>query len=124
MMRAAVVALFLVTSLPVAAAEKESPFDTGNTFNAQCRAAKEKDGNGIDFGLCYGFVRGIIERDSMLLPPLRSMCIPAGVTWGQEIDIILSYLDKNPESRHLPASFLSIMGLRLAFPCASAKQAP
>jgi hypothetical protein len=44
-------------------------------------------------------------------------CIPVGVTRGQLIDVVLHYLERTPESRHLSAWSLVEDAYAQTFPC-------
>ena len=48
---------------------------------------------------------------------VRAPCIPEGVTRGQALDIVVRYLDSQPEERHTGAGTVVAKALYSAFPC-------
>jgi Rap1a immunity proteins len=68
--------------------------------------------------ICLGYVDGI--ADAINWPMLKgklSVCFPDSVVGQQLIDIVKSYLEKNPAVRHYSASSLVLRAFSEAFPC-------
>jgi hypothetical protein len=91
-------------------------FDTGNRLYEDCRS-----GNYFNRGYCGGYVTGIVDTIEALqargVLPASALCIPAESTKGQLTDVVLKYLEQNPERRHLEAGSLVPEALSHAFPC-------
>lgn len=87
----------------------------GNKFLAACR---QDNGhlNATDIGLCYGYIRGYVDRDIMESAD-RLACYPANVTQGQILDVILRFIENDPKNRHLPTLWLSGQAVHNAWPC-------
>jgi len=89
---------------------------TGNGFLSACgKAEEEKDY--FAQGLCYGFMKGVIERDAILMRPLRRICIPDSATNRQNMDIVLAYVRGHPQTRHVQTIILMSVAFNEAFPC-------
>ena len=106
---------------------------SGNDFLAAC----ENEGDTAKEGFCIGYLIGVIEglRYGSALPFLATRngedmtetlniaekflgaCIPASAEFGQHRDIAVRYIERNPETRHLPARGQILESLRQGFPC-------
>lgn len=69
--------------------------------------------------ICLSYVDGVsdgftIAQNSI---PRPYICIPSGVTLRQKVDVVTAYLRAHPESRHQPASFLTLQAMQQAWPC-------
>lgn len=66
-----------------------------------------------------GFVIGVADaRDGIIDSGTElRFCIPVGATQGQLIDVVIRYLDRNPELRHYPAHALTTAAYSLSFTC-------
>ena len=83
---------------------------TGNNFLAQCRnsrASCEIYVQGVNDGLFAAIVG--TSRD---LP----YCIPEGSTISQVTDVVLNFMDRHPEDRHLLAPTIIANALQMAWP--------
>lgn len=93
-------------------------FDTGNRLYEDCRAA-----NYFNRGYCGGYVTGIVDTLEALqsrgVLPATALCVPEDATKGQLADVVLKYLEQNPERRHLEAGGLVPEALNRAFPCST-----
>ena len=49
--------------------------------------------------------------------PADALCVPGESTKGQLADVVIKYLEQNPERRHLEAGSLVPEALNRAFPC-------
>lgn len=101
---------------------------SGNDLLRWCKEyLKEKDSNMWESGLCAGFIDGVssgVDGMAMLSTPSfdqylkrKAYCVPAGVTKGQTIRIVVQRLEELPASLHLDAGLLVIGALSKAFPC-------
>jgi len=66
---------------------------------------------------CMAFILGAHDTYKSFPKEKELFCTPPEVTGGQVHDIAKKYLEQHPEERHMPASFLVIRALQLAFPC-------
>jgi hypothetical protein len=89
---------------------------TGNNLLQACRSDK----GSIDWWFCVGYLEGAhsaMGMDSAVGKAALGNCPPDGVTKGQLFDITVQYLDRHPETRHLPAVALIAKAWAGAFPC-------
>lgn len=111
MLRLLFVAL-LATSANLAVAD----ILTGNQLHEVCG----KDGVDSEFA-CHMYIIGGADMYGLWRDDLqdysRTYCTPKGVNRGQVVDIVRSYLEAHPESRHLPAVAIIIVALMEQFPC-------
>lgn len=49
-------------------------------------------------------------------------CVPDGASYGQYMDVIILYLERNPAKRHIDAAILMAFASKEAWPCASDPQ--
>lgn len=118
---------------------------TGNELLEHCKNWKEGTAS-FSSGLCIGFIRGASQayREGLIrgqivgrfgdgpIPPSPESdafvnriidsggyyCFPKNVTTGQIVDVVVTYLERNPATRHLPVSqLLAPAALHDAFPC-------
>jgi hypothetical protein len=61
-------------------------------------------------GFCRGIVEGVSDTSSLV-------CQEEGVVFGQEVRIVVKYLQDHPEQLHLKNTKLVEMALAKAFPC-------
>jgi hypothetical protein len=73
---------------------------------------------GFGVGLCAGMIDGIGSAASSL-PDQLSSCQPAGVTRGQEVQVVVAYVEARPERMHEDMYALAIEALHHAWPCSS-----
>ena len=90
-------------------------FYSGNALWEMCRS----DEGTLMWATCMGYVVGVAEfTDREAGAPLGTeACIPKGVTQFQLRDVVVQYLEENPDKRHLPAQLLVYAAVSLAFPC-------
>ena len=96
--------------------QAQAGFDTGNRLFEDCRA-----GNYFNRGYCGGYVTGIVDTIEALqargVLPADALCVPEESTKGQLADVVIKYLEQNPERRHLEAGSLVPAALNRAFQC-------
>jgi len=70
---------------------------------------------------CFGFVIGI--ADVMEDNPLdgRSACIPRDATIQQVTDVVIAFLENNPDIRDFTGESLAVQALSERYPCARPK---
>jgi Rap1a immunity proteins len=77
--------------------------------------------------LCIGFVAGVSDAVNFSRQftgkGTNTSCTPPGVTMSQEADVVLSYLNRNPDKRDLAAAALLVAAMDEAW-CPPAPAAP
>lgn len=96
--------------------------DTGNEFYTECRRAFDEPGKPMEFGICLGFLQGVLYREQFLTG--SKICTPKNATNGQLMDVVLAYLRDNPKNRNLPPMLLILIAFAEAYPCPVAKPSP
>jgi len=85
------------------------------SFSTSTSQAQFKNGNRL-YEDCTGDVRtmgpGILFDESR-----EQICLRAGITVKQVVDVVTNWLAAHPEDRDMPASSLVRFALRKAFPC-------
>ena len=91
-------------------------FETGRDLYQKCHAA----GTASQV-FCFGFIIGI--ADVMEDNPLdgRSACIPKDATIQQVADVVIHFLDENPDIRDFTGESLAVQALSEKYPCAKPK---
>ena len=116
--RATAAAIALAVAQPSTAADPTS-LATGNELLLTCSADATPS-----FWSCSSYIDGVhmtvLMFDYYAVSP-KPYCLAPGVTKGQMIDIIVTYLRAHPEVRHRPSPGLITMAFRGAFPCPTAK---
>jgi hypothetical protein len=109
MLRLKTTALAAAMTLALApGAKAEVKANTGNTLFADCTQTSGYYNNGF----CLGYVVGTAHA-------LANVCMPNGSTQGQMRDVVLRWLENNPDKRHYDASSIVAYVLGQAFPCAA-----
>ena len=122
-----VAVLGLVPCSSMAQSDADIDISKGNGFLRICSAAAPGT---FMSGACLGYFRGFIDRDDLESKIVddegqpsaeghRWICAPSSSTYGQAHDIVLAYLRKHPEQRHLRTNSLVQSALWEAFPCPS-----
>jgi hypothetical protein len=91
-------------------------FETGRDLYQKCHAT----GTASQV-FCFGFIIGI--ADVMEDNPLdgRSACIPKDATIQQIADVVIRFLDDNPDIRDFTGESLAVQALSEKYPCAHPK---
>ncbi len=98
-----------------AAPNSADMFLTGNGLLDTCR-----DNEHWPLTVCLAFIHGTasaVQGALYLAKAPARFCAPAGVTMGQDRDVVVRWLEKNPAQRHGDAAPLVIAALQDAFPC-------
>lgn len=119
-------------------AQSDSPRDisaSGNRYLQVCAVTERATEQWTvlefeDASMCQGYTMGLREgvkfATLILSEDIKSLkgssedlglCVPDGVTLGQEISIALKYIREHPETAHMRSSVLSNTALLHAFPC-------
>ena len=67
-------------------------------------------------GICIGIVFAVHELNP-LLPVYMRFCMPADASLGQSIQVIVGYVDAQPERHHEQFITLALEGLQMEWPC-------
>lgn len=70
-----------------------------------------------------GYVTGISDAGHLGQPARMRYCTPAGATTGQMVDVVLQFLEANPQRRQEGASHLVRESFRQSWPCPAEQQA-
>lgn len=98
----------------------------GNRLHVDClealRLETERTRDAWAAGSCVGYITGVVEAlqaASVYGGSLsgRRACIPASVTPRQTRDVVMRFLQQNPEKRHKIALDLVVEAIDKAFPC-------
>jgi hypothetical protein len=92
---------------------------TGNYLLEACQiTVRVTDNPGTTLGIYDawrdGYCRGIVEGVGEKSP---ATCQPNDVTFGQEVRVVVKYLQDHPEKLNLRSSTLVELALSSAFPC-------
>ena len=114
----AMVTVSFVGSAQAPAQDGSTHFQNGNKLYADCTS-----NNPYNQAYCLGYVAGVTDlavnlSDAAELdarPP--KICIPLGVTQGQVKDVVIDYLRRDPQHRHVTAVVQVELALAVAWPC-------
>jgi Rap1a immunity proteins len=77
-----------------------------------CRSiVAEKHTNLFLDGLCNGLIAGVLYGRS------QEVCKPDGITYGQEVRVVVQYIDARPARMHEDFRKLALEALMAAWPC-------
>jgi hypothetical protein len=115
----AVTLLSVATAMP--AQSSVLTFQTGNELLRLCQA------DSYSQGICLGFVMGVADAMEAAQSTRGTVagwraCRVTQVTGGQAEDVVLRFLTRHPEQRHLTNSSLVAQALAEAFPCPAGSQ--
>lgn len=117
-MRVKILAIALGTSAIVAPSPANATFKDGNALYSDCTAKPNSSTYYQSDAYCMGYILGVTDTlTTMRIINKRNSCIPENVTAGQIRDIVLQYLQRTPEKRHLPADYLVLSAINSAFNC-------
>lgn len=94
--------IFAMSLLTTSQANAEAQFLDGNALLQFCQSQNTTLQN-----RCVGYIMGIVDsvsifNSSPLAPP--GACVPGGVSATQVRDVVVSYLIRNPKTRHQTAA--------------------
>jgi len=117
-------ALLCAATMQASAQYPNGFYVDGNALMTWC---EPRNAAGPSNPLCIGFVTGVSDavnfsRQFTGQGPNTS-CTPPGVTMGQEADLVLSYLNRNPDKSDLAAAALVLAAMDEAW-CPQAPAAP
>ena len=96
----------------------------GNELMTWC---EPRNAAGPSNPLCIGYIAGVSDAVNFSRQftgkGTNTSCMPPGVTMGQEADVVLSYLNRNPDKRDLAAGALVATAMDEAW-CPQAPAAP
>jgi len=101
-------ALLLVMLLAAGSAQAQE-FLTGNTLLSNCKAADISSKS-----VCLGYVVGAHDAAAGSV-----ICSPDNVTQGQVRDVVVRWLEANPDKRHISADRAVMIALGSVWPCAN-----
>jgi len=106
----------LLAVLSAGRAEADSSFRSGNELFRECTADTEQP---AQQATCFGYVAAISDvLDGGNPINGYRVCQPkTGVNLGQMKDIVVQWLQRNPQDRHRAAAGLVAKALSEAFPC-------
>ena len=121
-----VLAAACIAMLPVTGHAQPSP-TSANQVMQGCRAflawkwdrAESRDDTFLS-GACVGIVSalGAAATDSELsIKGTTGVCVPEGVTMGQQVRVVVTYIDARPNRLHENFYVLTMEALRDAWPC-------
>lgn len=90
----------------LASAGAHAEFYTGNDLLRMMR------GNTVEQANAFGYVVGVSDALHKI-----NLCVPHGVTVGQTNDVVLNWLERNPQSRHFSADSLVVAALSQIWAC-------
>ena len=116
LLKVLVCSVALLTVATPAKAEVFESTQTGNGLLGLCRSSD----NSREMLACYSYLKGTLDGWLTSENTFRngpSFCIPEGVTLIQLRDILVRWLDENPERRHEEGSALIVNAIVRSFPC-------
>lgn len=88
-------------------------FQTGNDLLRWCTNT-----DNFSEGECGGYIIGVADAQEFFRAANKSAsCVPADVEAGQLRDVVVKYLQDNPNVRNLGASVLVMAAIVNAWPC-------
>lgn len=115
-MRSSLIVIFVLYAASIAVGQGDKPRQDGNELLLSCQSVVDSmsdgslKGNAYDRGFCVGLVEGIAYASS-------TVCVPKGVTIGQEVRVVAKYLNDHPEQLNHDERILTDAALSNAFPC-------
>lgn len=124
LLRATLCLLLVLLSSKVIAQSDMQPNTTGNVFYAICGPRSPSYQTCIYYVI--GYTDGLNVTNAVLeqAGQQKMFCVPSSrgstfsaLTGVQEVDLIMNYLQRNPQRRHEIIPGLIIQALKEAFPC-------
>ena len=93
-------------------------FKTGQQIQSGLQDWYSKPSNDIvNAAVSFGYVLGVYDA----LTGVTMFCPPNNVSQGQVVQVVLKFLNQNPEKLHFSADSLVVKALQQAWPCAKTK---
>jgi Rap1a immunity proteins len=110
----AALAIALAAATPIHA-KAESDLFSGNRWQPFCAAARAGDDSIDSFpqGVCVG----VVAATERVLTRLKAVCPPSSATHGQNVRIVVRYMQDNPQVTHQDIRDIAVDALRAAWPC-------
>jgi len=112
-MRSIICAALLAMATTGAMAEEVDKTETANLWLPYCKAYVEEQpglpAKMLSMGVCAGIVAGIFFAEECKAPD--------GVTFGQQVRIVVNYIEAGPKRMHESFYQLAYEALREAWPC-------
>ncbi|HEY5712767.1 MAG TPA: Rap1a/Tai family immunity protein [Allosphingosinicella sp.] len=104
----------LAQASPSPAQDSRYSMRTGNDVYAVCA-----NRDATDRTMCLSWVAGFIAGLTTVqaFGQRRTVCLRGGMTNGQYLDIIVTFMDENPGRRRFAAGIVALDALYRAFPC-------
>ena len=124
-MKAWIGTVALIGLLGSSGAMAADPRFDGNELLEECQQYikaidGEKSFDGLKAGICGGFVAGVRNTVSFFNENLKKderHCIPANVTNGQLVRVVVKSLQDKPQMLHMERTGLVWIAIRNAYPC-------
>jgi hypothetical protein len=93
--------------------ERPSGFLSGNNLFSSCQTNEAMN------SLCTSYIMGAIDMSVMAGGNILGWksCIPRGVSPEQTKDVVILWIENNPQHRHFAGAYLVQRAVRDAFPC-------
>ena len=106
MKRIATVLFLAAVLIPISSANAQ--FATGNQLLAHCQDEEDAERQAY----CYGYSQGVADFFGPLhQQPGGTQCPPAGVNGDQIREVMIRYLEQNPEHLHLTGAVLAMLSI-------------
>lgn len=112
-----IIAVIATMSAAQASAQEFNP-DDAETFFQRCNMQALQNAPGEVWGICNGFVDGIVARERVALRE-KAFCVDERHSRLDAYVTLESYLRQHPEDRKLSTAFVALKAFRAAFPCES-----
>jgi len=113
-----IAALTMTTATPAFA---QQDLGTGNAMLKHCKAvlADSNTGSRVAKGVCIGNVDAILSLGKILpgASGRGAICAPDGVTRSQALQVVVRYMEKNPQMLQTKFVPLALTALSEAWPC-------
>lgn len=100
--------------IPVPAPSEDDPLTSGRAFLVKCGRAINGEGPPEIWGICFGFLDGVIARDGGLAPHL--ICIPRGENRAEIMGATLRRLAADHSLQAMAGRSAVLLALAKAFP--------
>ncbi len=105
--------------LPVSSSAEE-PALSGGVLLKYCESVfQDRVPRSFEAGICMGMLQTLTYIQPLLDPKYgkAGYCLPQGLSYEQEIRVVLTYLQSHPERLQEEGQTLALDALHQAFPC-------